>query len=122
MSDIREATVRGAVELTAGADGLVTDFFREDFFAAGRRRVAEWVAFFFDLVCEGSGTAAIDARRTTAIMRSFRYSIDFSERYVILQFDGDNTRPNANSTPELPTLEGQLKHRAFRLGKRSLMG
>jgi hypothetical protein len=69
MSLMREATVRGAVELTAGAAGTfealplrVVVFF----FAAARLRVAELVVFFFDFVWEETGAAAIDARRTTA--------------------------------------------------------
>jgi hypothetical protein len=83
MSDIRDATVRGAVELTAGAAGVLEaflDFFDfEDaaFFAAALRLAAEIVVFFLVLVCDGSGAAATDARRITARIRSFRYSIDF---------------------------------------------
>lgn len=84
MSDIRDATVRGAVELTAGTDGALEpllaffDFAADFFFAAARRFAAEVVVFFLVLVCDGSGAAARDARTTTARMRSFRYSIDFS--------------------------------------------
>src|SRR5512140_777339 len=81
MSDIRDATVRGAVELTAGTDGAFEplldflDFAADFFFAAARRLAADVVAFFLVLVCDGSGAAARDARRITARMRSFRYSI-----------------------------------------------
>ena len=82
MSDISEATVRGAVEFTDGTAGAfepLFDFFdlAADFFAAARRLAAEDVVFFLVLVCDGSGTAATDARRITARMRSFRYSIEF---------------------------------------------
>jgi len=79
ISDINDATVFGAVDETAGAAGCFAedlfDFF--DFAAAARLRAADVVVFFFVLVCEGSGAAAIEARRTTANMRSFRYSIEF---------------------------------------------
>ena len=78
---MRDATVRGAVELTAGAAGAFEPFFffEADVFlaAALRRDAAEVVVFFFVVVCDGSGAAATDARRITARMRSFRYSIDF---------------------------------------------
>ena len=81
MSDIRDATVRGAVDLTAGTAGafaLLFDFFDfAAFFAAALRLAAEVVVFFRVLVCDGSGAAVIDARRITARIRSFRYSIDF---------------------------------------------
>jgi hypothetical protein len=54
MSDINDATVRGAVELTAGAAGFfgaLRDFLDDAaFFAAARRRAAEVVVFFFVLV------------------------------------------------------------------------
>jgi hypothetical protein len=81
MSDISDATVRGAVDATAGAAGAFAPFLdlfaAPAFFAAALRLAAEVVVFFFVLVCEGRGAAATDARRTTARMRSFRYSIDF---------------------------------------------
>lgn len=83
MSDIRDATVRGAVELTAGTDEAFEpllaflDFAADFFFAAARRLAADVVVFFLVPVCDGSGAAARDARRITARMRSFRYSIDF---------------------------------------------
>lgn len=50
MSDISDATVRGAVELTAGAAGAFDPFFgffAAAFFAAALRRAAEVVVFFF---------------------------------------------------------------------------
>lgn len=82
MSDINDATVRGAVELTAGAAGAFEVFFFDffaaaAFFAAALRRATDVVVFFLVLVCDGSGAAATEARRITAKMRSFRYSIDF---------------------------------------------
>ena len=81
MSDMRDATVRGAVELTAGTAGPFEPFFdffaAAAFFAAALRFAAEVVVFFLVLVCDGSGAAATDARRITARIRSFRYSIDF---------------------------------------------
>jgi hypothetical protein len=81
MSDINDATVRGAVELTAGTAGAFDLFFdlfeAAAFFAAARRLAAEVVVFFFVLVWDGRGAPARDARRITARIRSFRYSIDF---------------------------------------------
>ena len=83
MSDMSELTVRGAVELTAGAAGArdardARDAaFREGFFFEVPRLCAEVVVFFLVLVWDESGTAVIDARRTTASMRSLRYSMDF---------------------------------------------
>jgi hypothetical protein len=72
MSLISEATVRGAVELTAGAAGtLRAPAFRvvaAFFLAAARLRVAELVVLFFDFVWEETGIAAIDASTTTAII------------------------------------------------------
>jgi hypothetical protein len=71
MSLISEATVRGAVELTAGAAGtLRAPAFRVAafFLAAARLRVAELVVLFFDFVWEETGIAAIDASTTTAII------------------------------------------------------
>jgi hypothetical protein len=78
MSDINDATVRGAVELTAGTFGAFFDFFAAAaFLAAALRLAAEVVVFFFVLVWDGRGAPASDARRITARIRSFRYSIDF---------------------------------------------
>jgi hypothetical protein len=78
MSDISDATVRGAVELTAGIFGAFFAFAEAAFLAAARRLAADVVVFFFVLVWDGRGAAATAASRTTARIRSFRYSIDFS--------------------------------------------
>jgi hypothetical protein len=82
MSDIRDATVRGAVELTEGAAAffeLFLDFFAAAFFAAALRLAADVVVvFFLVLDWDGSGAETRDARRITARIRSFRYSIEFS--------------------------------------------
>jgi hypothetical protein len=78
--------VRGAVELTAGAAGVLEAgvFFRAVFFfAAARLRAAELVVFFFVLVWDERGAAVIDARRTTANIRSLRYKIDFCSAFMI---------------------------------------
>jgi hypothetical protein len=79
MSLMSEATVRGAVELTAGTAGVFERVcFRLVFFlAAARFLVAELVAFFFDFVWDETGAAAMDARRITANILSLRYNIDF---------------------------------------------
>jgi hypothetical protein len=79
MSLISEATVWGAVELTAGAAGVFDAFcLRLVFFlATARFRVTELVVFFFDFVWDEIGTATIDASRTTASISSLRYNIDF---------------------------------------------
>ena len=68
MSPISEATVRGAVELTAGAAGTFEPpaLRLVFFFVAARLREAELVVFFFDFVWGETGTAAIDASRITA--------------------------------------------------------
>jgi hypothetical protein len=50
MSDIRDATVRGAVELTAGIFGAFLAFAAAAFFAAALRLAAEVVVFFFVFV------------------------------------------------------------------------
>jgi hypothetical protein len=87
MSDIRDATVRGAVELTEGAaaffelflDFFAAAFFAAAFFAAALRLAADVVVvFFLVLDWDGSGAETRDARRITARIRSFRYSIEFS--------------------------------------------
>jgi hypothetical protein len=79
MSDISDATVRGAVELTAGTFGAFFALAAAAFLAAALRlAAAEVVVFFFVLVWDGRGAAATDARRITARIRSFRYSIDLS--------------------------------------------
>ncbi len=50
ISDISEATVRGAVELTAGIFGAFFALAAAAFFAAALRLAAEAVVFFFVLV------------------------------------------------------------------------
>lgn len=85
MSDMSDATVRGAVDATAGTAGVFeAGLFRVVFFflAAVRLRVTELVVFFFVLVWDGRGAAAMDARRTTANMRSLRYKIDFCSAFM----------------------------------------
>ncbi|MEO7367526.1 MAG: hypothetical protein ABIZ36_06190 [Gemmatimonadaceae bacterium] len=101
MSDISDATVLGAVDKIAGAAGILADFFF-DFFAfaaAARRRAADVVVFFFVLDCDWRGAAAIEARRTTANMRSFLYNMISVER-----FECNERRKyypaNANFTPQ----------------------
>ena len=85
MSDMSDATVRGAVDATAGAAGFLdAGAFRVVFFffVAVRLRVAELVVFFFVLVWDERGAAVIEARRTTANMRSLRYKIVFCQRLL----------------------------------------
>ena len=91
------------------------------FFAAARLRAAELVVFFFVLVWDERGTAVMDARRTTANIRSLRYKIDFCSAFMNVCREQDSTRqmriPHHNrSISETPGTTGRL------LGKSGFMG
>jgi hypothetical protein len=121
MSAISDATVRGAVEVTAGGAGVLGVFRAVFFFAAARRRAAELVVFFLVLVCDERGTAVMDARRTTANIRSLRYKIDFCSAFMSVCREQDSTGqtriPHHNrSIFERPATTGRL------LGKSGFMG